>query len=86
MLITTCFTIKYDEIYGHSQLRAVLLISPGSGQVAIMKLSFYLKWYMAVKQIWKTTLFGIIGNCLTKTQKSLKQVSAEVVTGACMVR
>ncbi len=54
-------------------------LSIQSGQVAIMKLSFYLKWYMAIKQIWKTTLFGIIGNCFTKNQKSLKQVSAEVV-------
>jgi hypothetical protein len=38
---------------------------------------------MAIKQIWKTTLFGIIGNCLTKNPKSLKQVSAEVIAGAC---
>jgi hypothetical protein len=34
---------------------------------------------MVVKQIWKTTLFGIIGNCFTKNQKNLKQVSAEVI-------
>ncbi len=47
--------------------------------MVIMKLSFYLKWYMVVKQIWKTTLFGIIGNCFTKNQKNLKQVSAEVI-------